>query len=367
MHYAPAHKIFFGGKIEMLKVEQIKTLFNKGIVYKLILIVPLLLNSNLSYADEVQKSTNDIPVVEVVAKFDHLRPGYVAMSSDGRTFLTVSPFSNPETKVVELFSDGSTKPYPNAEYVTGKNSVIQSTIGAKMDSKDNLWILDMTTRQFVVWDTKKNTLNKILKVPSSTLKETSFLQDFVLDEKRNRIIIADPTRGKDPKSPAFIVLDMTSGQGIRMAENNKFLQSEKENGSPVNPIAIDPQQEWVYFGSLHGTKIFRVPAKSFESESELLKNIEVYGPKSFSDGIAVDEKQNVYITNIQEQTIGVTQKDSYKDIARLPKGQSWPDGLFIKDGYVYGVVNQLNRTAALNNGKDISKPPFLIVKTKLVP
>ncbi len=335
-----------------------------GYFMRVFLLFSLMLNASLAFS--AQKNDTSITEVEIVAKFDTLRPGYVAMSGDGRIFLTVSPFSNPETKVVELLSNGSTKPYPNAQYVSGKDSIIQTTIGEKMDSKDNLWILDMTNRQFVVWDTKKNALNKILKVPANTLKETSFLQDFVLDEKRNRIIIADPTRGKDPKSPAFIVMDMTSGEGVRMAENYKDLQAEKENGSPVNPIAMDPQQQWVYFGSLHGTKIFRVPAKAFDSEKELLQNIEFYGPKPYCDGIAVDAKQNVYITNIQEQTIGITQKGSYKNIARLPDGQSWPDGLFIKDGYVYAVVNQLNRSAALNNGKDITKPPFLIVRTKLV-
>ncbi len=345
----------------MKKIQNI--ISDSGFFIKALMLFMLILNTSLASA--AQKKSENLTEVEIVAQFDTLRPGYVAMSSDGRIFLTVSPFSNPETKVVELFPDGSTKAYPNAQYATGKDSVIQSTIGAKMDNKDNLWVLDMTNREFVIWDTKKNALNKILKVPANTLKETSFLQDFVLDEKRNRIIIADPTRGQDPKSPAFIVMDMTSGQGVRMAENYKDLQSEKENGSPLNPIAIDPQQEWVYFGSLHGTKIFRVPAKAFDNEKELLQSIELYGPKSYSDGIAVDAKQNVYITNIQDQTIGLTQKGSYKDIARLPAGQSWPDGLFIKDGYVYAVVNQLNRSAALNNGKDITKPPFLIVRTKL--
>ncbi len=346
----------------MKNIQIIQSVSKKSM--KALLLFTLIFNTSLAYA--TQKNSDNLKEVEIVAQFDTLRPGYVAMSSDGRIFLTVSPFSNPESKVVELFTDGSTKAYPNAQYATGKDSIIQSTIGGKMDSKDNLWVLDMTNREFVVWDTKKNVLNKILKVPTNTLKETSFLQDFVLDEKRNRIIIADPTRGKDPKSPAFIVMDMTSGQGVRMAENHKDLQSEKENGSPVNPIAMDPQQEWVYFGSLHGTKIFRAPAKAFADEKELLQSIELYGPKPYCDGIAVDAEQNVYITNIQEQTIGVTQKGSYKDIARLPAGQSWPDGLFIKGGYVYGVVNQLNRSAALNNGKDITKPPFLVVRTKLI-
>lgn len=44
-----------------------------------------------------------------------------------------------------------------------------------------------------------------------------------------------------------------------------------------------------------------------------------------------------------------------------------PDGLAIaNDGYIYATVNQLNRTAILNNGKEEGVSPSLIVKTKLI-
>ena len=70
---------------------------------------------------------------------------------------------------------------------------------------------------------------------------------------------------------------------------------------------------------------------------------------------------------LKNQAIGVTNKDGYKIIATLPKGQTWPDGLAIaNDGYIYATVNQLNRTAVLNNGKEEGISPYLIVKTKLL-
>ena len=83
--------------------------------------------------------------------------------------------------------------------------------------------------------------------------------------------------------------------------------------------------------------------------------------------ITFAESYNHDITNIEEQAISVSNKNGFKNIATLPQGQTWPDGLYIgNDGHIYSTVDQLNRIPALNNGKDDSKPPYLIIKTPLV-
>jgi sugar lactone lactonase YvrE len=141
---------------------------------------------------------------------------------------------------------------------------------------------------------------------------------------------------------------------------------DTKDGLALNPITIDPAYEWVYFGALNGRTIKRVPAAAFDgTASEVAVRIEAYGPKPFSDGITVDGAGNVYITDIEHNAIGVTTPAGYRIIAELPKGQSWPDGFsFGPDGFVYATVNQLDRSAALNGGKDAGKPPFQLVRVK---
>lgn len=298
-----------------------------------------------------------------------VRPGNMAITSSNRMFVTMNPLLSPKSKIFEVKANGEATPYPNDEYVTGENSIIKAVIGIRADSKDNLWLLDMGAKQFVVWNTKEEKLVKKLPLPENVVLKTSFLQDFVIDEKHNRLIIADMTQGdlKSAPTPAFIVINMADGSAKRMAQSHKSMMPEMEGGFALNPIAIDPSAEWVYYGALHGKTIYRTPASAFDSEEKIVAGIEKFGVKSFCDGIAVDGNQNVYVTNIEEQAIAVSNKEGFKNIAMLPKGQTWPDGLYIgNDGHIYSTVDQLNRVPALNKGKDDSKPPYLIIKTPLV-
>ncbi len=300
---------------------------------------------------------------------NEVRPGNMAIISNGRMFTTQNPLLSPASKVYEIKEDGTAIPYPNDEYATGENAVIKAVIGIRADSKDNLWLLDMGAKQFVVWNTRAEKLVKNIKLPDDVVLATSFLQDFVIDEKHNRLIIADMTQGdlKSPPTPAFIVVDMEDGSAKRMAQSHESMMPDVEGGFALNPIGIDPSFEWVYYGALNGKTIYRTPASAFDTEENLIAGIEKYSAKSFSDGIAVDEHHNVYVTNIEEQAIAVSNKKGFRNIAMLPEGQTWPDGLYISnDGQLYSTVDQLNRVPALNNGNDDSQPPYLIIKTPLV-
>ena len=324
-------------------------------------------------SEEKTTSLQNKKEVEIVFSSQDVRPGNLAITKDGRLFTTMNPLVAPKTKVFELNKNGKNTfvQYPNEKYATGDASIFKAVIGIRADSKNNLWVLDLAAKQFVVWNTNTEALVKTIKIPDNVLTPTSFLQDFIIDELHNRVIIADMTQGdlKSKPTPAFVVINTENGNAKRMAESHLSMMPEMEGGFALNPIAIDPNFEYVYFGALHGRTIYRVPATSFDNEETLKKDIKKFGTKSYSDGIAVDANENVYITNIEKSEIGVYNKqDGFKTLATLPKGQSWPDGLYIgNDDYLYLTVDQLDRTAALNKGNDTSTGPFLIAKTKLVP
>lgn len=329
----------------------------------------VLISSLLVLATSVFAS--NIPTVETVSEFKDKRPGNFVITKEGRVFVTMQPLDSPSKKVVEIGAFDSKKIYPNKKFSLGKDSTFKAVIGIREDSKGNLWILDLGARAFTVWDVKKDKLVKTIKIPSSVTTPTSFLQDFILDEKRGRAIIADMTQGdlKSAPTPAFVVVDMKSGKSKRMAQNHPSMMPAFKGGFALNPIAIDPANEWVYFGALHGKKVYRVKASSFDDEAKLVKGIEYYAPKNYSDGMTVDKNQNLYITDIVDHTIGFSNaKDGYKTIAKLPKEQSWPDGLVIgNDGYLYATIDQLDRTAALSaSKKEEGTGTYLIVKTPLV-
>ncbi len=308
-------------------------------------------------------------IAEVVFSNESFIPANIAIADNGDMFFSVNPLMDPTTKlyVVRSGSDAYL-PYPNAENVVGDNSIIEGVLGLKIDDDDNLWMLDMVDPKFVVWDIESDRLVDTIAIPSEVLRPNSFLQDFVIDEDNNRVIIADMTMATEgvTSSPAFVVYDMKSGEFARMAERHPSLMAEISGGYDLNPIAIDPDGDWVYFGAMSGRKIYRVLAESFASEAELIDGIEYFGNKSFSDGIVVDDDGNVYIANIEDHVISLFDGENLVSFATLPEGQSWPDGLVIDDGYIYATVSQLDKSAALGGGSDSTIKPYVVVRTEVV-
>ena len=289
------------------------------------------------------------------------RPGNPSVTPDGRLLLSVHPLDHPTTKVIELSVAGNQTPYPTMKYAQGENSQFKAVIAIRTDDNGVAWILDLATHSITGWDTRNEALVKTIKIPASVLKPTSFLQDFALDQKRQRIIIADMTQNdlKSEAIPAFVTVDLKTGEAVRVAENHPSMKADSKTGFALNPITIDPSYEWVYFGAVNGRTIYRVKASEFDNDGKTVAD------KPYSDGITVDSAQNVYVTDIENNAIGVSTPKGYRIIATLSENQTWPDGMsFGPDGYVYVTVNQLNRTAALNNGKDTGIRPFEVVKIK---
>ncbi len=313
--------------------------------------------------------TEETPLAEVVFSNESFIPANIAIADNGEMFFSVNPLSNPSTKLYVVEAGGSTfLPYPNAEYVVGDDSIIEGVLGLKVDDDNNLWVLDMVDPKFVVWDIDADTLVNTISIPNDVLRANSFLQDFVIDSTNDRVIIADMTMASGGVSsyPAFVVYDMTNHEFSRLAERHPSLMAEVVGGFDLNPIAIDPNGEWIYFGAMDGRKIYRAMADNFASEEMLLGGIELYGDKSYSDGIVVDELGNIYVANIEEDAISLFDGENFVNVAILPEGQSWPDGLVVDDGYVYATVSQLDKSAALNKGVDDTQKPYIVVRAEVV-
>ena len=300
---------------------------------------------------------------EVFATFDQ-RYGDPFFSKDGRLFLSMSPLGASTVKLYEHLEDGMLSAYPSAELSEGFGAVI----AARVTDDGVIWILDLGKRTFTGWDIEKNELVREIQLQADVLVEHSFLQDYALDQKRNRAIIADMSQAdlKSAPVPAFIVVDLETGEAKRIAQGHPSMMPEIEGGLALNPITIDHEYEWVYFGALNGRTIYRVPAASFDGDgSKVAETIEEYSKKSFSDGMTIDTAGNIYVADIEAMAIGLSTPDGFESIAALPEGQSWPDGFaFGTDGYLYVTVNQLDRSAALNDGTDKGTGTYMVMRFK---
>lgn len=347
--------------------------------------------------------------VEVIAKLEQT-PGNIAVSPDGRIFLSLHPFGAPSQRVVEVTAEG-TKPYPNAQWskAVGEDGVgIEGIIGIRCGADGVLWMLDTGSARhqakLVAWDTRAEKLHKVIEIGRATTPR-SFVQDLAIDPERERIYIADCGLGdlSTPPEPAMIVVNTRSGSATRVLQQHPSFMPQASasmviDGTEVravnsagqafaprvglNPITIDATNTLVYFGAMHGTQVWSIPAavlaKAGEANSakagatdELLASaIKLEGSKGVSDGISIDSAGNVYVTDVANNAIGVLEarrasdgSRPYRILAQDATYLSWADGISMgPDGKAYVVVNQLHKHAALHAGVAANNPPYFVVR-----
>jgi sugar lactone lactonase YvrE len=320
-------------------------------------------------------------------------PGNVTVTSTGQVVLSQHQFYEPRFSVVELSSDGATAPFPNREmndrgHTSGVS--LDSVLGIR--SADGVvWMLDngmrsRMTPKLVAWDTTLDRLSRVIYLPPPVAPPDAFVNDFAIDQRRKKIFVADPAGGLNA---ALIVVDLETGAARRVLEGHPSVVPENVDliidGRPiqvkdangrlvrphigVNPITEDLENEWVYYGPMHGLSLYRVKADDLANEKldaqTLASKVERYSAKPICDGITIDKANNIYLGDLAENAIGVIKSDrSYQQIAKSSM-LSWVDSFsFGPGGKLYAVVNQLHRSATLNGGENASKPPYLLVEVK---
>ncbi|MEM0941501.1 MAG: L-dopachrome tautomerase-related protein [Bacteroidota bacterium] len=335
--------------------------------------------------------------IEVFAKFNENRPANPAVDRNGNVFVTMHPIDGANISLMKIDKNGNQSIYPNEAWASnpGDDGIgIANAIGIQVTQKDILYILDWgnetSDARIVAWNVAEDKLHRLYTLPSYVQKPNSFLQDFALDTDRQFIYIADMGRGDftGEQEPAIISVDLTTGFAKRLLNGHEtFLAGNegfKADGEQVtvqtaegkvplnlglNPITIDPNNEWVYYSTVNAGTVYRIKAMLLsdfsKSDKELAQGIEAYGPKPESDGISVDSEGNVYITSLSENAIGITTKDNYDILVQDNNQMIWPDGMsYGPDGYFYVVVDQLHKAAALNGGKEGAQKPYKILKVE---
>lgn len=333
---------------------------------------------------------------EVVAELD-VAPGNIAVTPSGRLVISQHPFGAPDLRVVEVLADGSTIPFPNDAWARapapGSDVGLHTVLGIESDSRGVVWMLDLGAAdgptRLVAWDTRTDALHRVIEIGAPAKVANSFIQDLAIDLTHGAIYLADMGRADltGDSVPALIVVDLASGTSRRVLHAHALLQAEDDadiviDGSRahiatpdgptpslgLNPITIDADGRSVYFGAMNGRTVYRVATADLRdaslSDDELAARVEVHGPKGVSDGISIDSAGNVYVTDLNDDAIGVLDvHGTYRLLHRDDDLVSWPDGIsFGPDGAGYVTVNQLHLHAPIHGGVDATRPPFRILR-----
>ena len=315
-------------------------------------------------------------------------PGNITLTPDGRIFLSLHQFYNPEIRVAELV-DGHLEPFPSGS--ESQLITFDAVLGIQADANGYVWILDNGNQskslpKLVAWDTRKNQLARVIYLPPPITLPNSFINDLAIDLTRNVIYISDPITG--PES-ALIRVDLQTGlakrilqghqsvipENIDLVMNGVAVSIKQPDGTLIRPhlgvngLVLDAENEWLYFCPMHGTGMYRAKSADlcnpYLSAADLASRVERYSDRPICDGISIDQDNNLYLGDLAANGIGVIKPDrSYQRLITDEK-LAWTDSFsFGADGYLYCNCDQLNMSAPLNAGEDTSSPPYYIFRLK---
>jgi len=338
--------------------------------------------------------TVDSPSLEIVARLT-TGPGNITVTADERIIVSLHQHFSPELRVAEIVGNGEIKPFPNETWNDASrpdSQRLDSVLGVQTDTEGIVWLLDNGMRsgitpKLVGWDLENNQLAQVIELPEPVSLPNSFLNDLAVDRDSDTIYIADPTRGD---RPAIIVVDMETGSARRVLEAHPSVAPEdidlvidqtpvkirRPDGSTfrprvgINPIGLDADNRWLYYGPMHGTSMYRVRTADLIngelSDDELAARVEWFGNKPVSDGSSVNNAGDVLISDVGNNAIGkINGQGSYVQLFQDDEMINWPDAFsFGPDNWCYVVINQLHRGPVLNAGENEAEVPFLIARFK---
>jgi len=333
------------------------------------------------------KNTNHL---EAVANL-HLPPGNIAVSHDHRLFFSFHPDGYSDVKVAELV-DGKAVPFPDQDFQKKRSGLpfFDTVLSVRIDLKNRLWTLDhgdygRRQPRLLAFDIRTGQVVHHHDFSPKIAGFGSFLNDFQILSSGDIIFIAD-TSAPIPLlggKPAIVVYDVKKKTARRLFENHPSVRATdilvrvgKEvfnfMGIPlkiaVDSIALDPENQWLYYGALNSDKLYRIKTEylldDLYSSTDILPFIEVFSDKSMSNGITIDLDENIYLSDMENSAIHVINWDrKLRTLIRDPKMIRWPDGFsFGPDGWLYFTCSDLTNVLGKKESQIKANAPYHIFR-----
>ncbi|SEM53120.1 Sugar lactone lactonase YvrE [Pseudoxanthomonas sp. GM95] len=342
--------------------------------------------------------------LEVVARFNGPGPSGIAVTPKGRVFVGFPRHAENHTGMTlgELV-DGELVPFPStAMSLPSQAPVAQwlvSVHGMTTDTRGNLWVIDDGKRagidgipdgaaKVVGFDPDSGQVIASVALKAPALLQDSHMNDLRVDlthGSKGTAYISDSSFGT---SPALVVVDLASGRQRRVLAHHVSTQPQAGfvailDGKPMrydarhptfpvggtDAITLSPDSQTLYFAPLTSRALYSIPTSVLSdfdtSEATLASAVSDLGEKGFADGMASDAQGRLYITDGEHDAILRLWPDGHLDTVVRDPRIVWPDGIATTDKYVYVTLGQWDRLPGFNGGRDLRKPPYLLVRAPI--
>jgi len=297
--------------------------------------------------------------------------GNLAVSAEGRLFYTIHPESRPTGAKLLEWVDNAPKPFPSEE----AQALFETPLGVVVDRQNRLWVIDhgnhgTGTPRLLAFDLETGAVVHDYQFDSSVAELGSFLQDLQLDSTGKHVFIADVSFWR--KNPGLVIYDVDARSARRVLDGDesvspqdwlvrnptkdmKFFGGLVVLKPGVDGIAIDRNDDWIYYGAMAHDTMFRVKVADLLdvslTQGALAARVEPVGEKPLNDGMSTDNDGNLLITDVEHGSVmRMTPQGKLTTLVASPRIR-WADALsFGPDGWLYladsAIPDQMLRSKA---------------------
>ncbi|HEX8329497.1 MAG TPA: L-dopachrome tautomerase-related protein [Hymenobacter sp.] len=337
--------------------------------------------------------------LQVVAEFTDPQMVGVAVAPGGKVFACFPRWDyNPVYPIAEVGPNSTLKPYPNASWCVWNDSVkseplkhwiCPQTVFA--DKSGMVWVLDPASPglkftvpggpKLVKTDPKTNEVLLTIPFPESVAPRKSYLNDVRIDLQNNYAYLTESGLG------ALVVVDLKTLKSRRLLDKHPSTKAVKglvikaeghpmidAQGKPAqfnaDGIALSTDNAYLYYCPLTGHTLYRIKTAALRdaalSPEQLAQQVETVGEIPASDGLEIDQANNVYLTSFEQSALlRRTPEGKIETVAKDARLQ-WPDTYsFAADGNLYVANSAIHKTPNWNKGVGQPRQPFRIFKMAL--
>jgi sugar lactone lactonase YvrE len=281
--------------------------------------------------------------------------GNHAVSADGRVFYTIHPESRPSGAKLLEWVDGAPRAFPSDD----AQSLFETPLGVAVDRQNRLWTIDHGNHgtgnaRLLAFDLSTGEVVHDHVFDSSIAQLGSFLQDLQVDSTGQHVFIADVSFWR--KNAGLVVYDVESGKARRVLDSDPSVSAQDwliRNPTKdmvffgvvvlkpgVDGIAIDRNDEWLYYGAMAHDTMYRIKVADLLDDSlspgALSARVQAVGPKPLNDGLSTDNDGNLLITDVEHNAVIRMKPDG--ELTTLVRSDRirWADALsYGPDGWLY--------------------------------
>ncbi|MBB3104760.1 SMP-30/gluconolactonase/LRE family protein [Azomonas macrocytogenes] len=356
-----------------------------------------LLGLSASLAGAAWSASPELPApqLQLVATSSQYTWNGIAVADDGRIFANFPRWAEGTPSVALVGKDGALTPYPGDGWNTWKPGDdparhFVSVNSLHVDRSENhLWVVDPATPNFgpsveggpklVEINLATNQVLRVYPFSSQVAPRNSYLNDVrVLG--RHAFVTESGTG-------ALLVLDRDSGQVRRLLADSALTKADPGivpvvDGRPLtgadgkspqihaDQIELSADRKTLYFMAPFGPRLYRVAVADLLDTSlgsaELERRVQVDRDVPPVGGIAMDQHDTLYLSEIQTHSIRAETPDGRTLWTLTDPRLDWPDAYSITaDGTVYMVAAQVDRLPGFHQGTDARQPPYYLFSFKL--